>query len=195
MRYFFYLSVLFFSSSVFAQPAEVQWLNNINPTNPNNSNFWVTTSKSAYPVVIVGTSAVLINGLLKKDKKLMQAGYNIVGTLVVNTLATQALKTVANRERPFVQYPLLIHPYDASEKDNSLPSGHTSTAFAFATALSLEHKKWYIVAPSFLYASFVGYSRLYLGEHYPSDVFIGAAIGIGSAYANKWLQKKLFKKK
>ena len=61
--------------------------------------------------------------------------------------------------------------------------------------MSIQYKKWYIVAPAFLWASSVGYSRLYLGEHYPTDVFAGATIGIASAYLNEWLHKKLFVKK
>jgi undecaprenyl-diphosphatase len=58
--------------------------------------------------------------------------------------------------------------------------------------MSIQYKKWYVVVPAFAWAGSVGYSRLYLGEHYPTDVFAGAAIGIGSAYLSEWLNKKLF---
>ena len=58
----------------------------------------------------------------------------------------------------------------------------------------MEYPKWYIIAPSFAWASAVGYSRMHLGVHYPSDVAVGAIIGSGSAYlsykANKWINKK-----
>jgi membrane-associated phospholipid phosphatase len=182
-----------FISTAFAQPAEVQWLSNINPQYPANSDIWVNTSSSVYPMVIGSTSAIALTSLLKKDKSLKQKAMHIAGALVVNAVATQSLKLMVNRDRPFVTYPTLINAYKTSETNQSFPSGHTSTAFAFATAVSLENKKWYVVAPSFLYAGAVGYSRMYLGEHYPSDVLAGAAVGIGSAYLNKWLQKKLFK--
>jgi membrane-associated phospholipid phosphatase len=57
-----------------------------------------------------------------------------------------------------------------SEKGLSFPSQHTSFAFATATALSLQYRKWWVVVPAYTWAAMVGYSRLYLGQHYPSDV-------------------------
>lgn len=79
-----------------------------------------------------------------------------------------------------------------------MPSGHTSTAFATATSLSLAYPKWYVVAPSFVWAGAIGYSRMHLGVHYPSDVLAGAIVGSGSAYltykANQWINKKRKKK-
>ena len=78
----------------------------------------------------------------------------------------------------------------------SFPSGHTATAFALATSLSVKYPKWYVIAPSALWACSVGVSRMNEGVHYPSDVLAGAAIGAGCAvvniYVNKWLNKWLF---
>ncbi|MGO9490443.1 MAG: phosphatase PAP2 family protein [Solirubrobacteraceae bacterium] len=63
----------------------------------------------------------------------------------------------------------------------SFPSGHATSAFAFATAASCELP---IVAPFVIpLASLVAYSRVYLGVHYPSDVVFGAAIGVASGLA------------
>jgi membrane-associated phospholipid phosphatase len=59
--------------------------------------------------------------------------------------------------------------------------------------LSLAFPKWYVIAPSFLWASTVGYSRMSFGVHYPSDVFVGAIIGAGTAFLtykiNSWIRK------
>jgi membrane-associated phospholipid phosphatase len=68
-------------------------------------------------------------------------------------------------------------------------------AFATATSLSLVCPKWYVILPSFTYASLMGYSRMYLGVHYPSDVLIGALIGSGSAYLSHYIYKKIIKEK
>ncbi len=79
------------------------------------------------------------------------------------------------------------------------PSGHTSLAFAIATSLSLKYPKWYVIAPSYVWACSVGYSRMNLGVHYPSDVLAGAVLGAGSAFLtyklNEWFWKKQNNKK
>jgi len=108
--------------------------------------------------------------------------------------ATEAIKYMINRSRPYTTYPILIHPYDASEKKLSFPSAHTSLAFNTAAILSIRYQKWYITLPAYLWASCVGYSRLYSGEHYPTDVVAGALAGVGSAYFTNWIDKLINRK-
>ena len=106
------------------------------------------------------------------------------------------MKHTINRKRPFETYSDIEQA--TSSLGKSFPSGHTSLAFATATSLSVAYPKWYVIAPSFVWAGAVGYSRMHLGVHYPSDVFAGAIIGSGSAYlsykANKWINKKRSRK-
>ena len=52
--------------------------------------------------------------------------------------------------------------------------------------------KWYVAVPAFSWAGAVGYSRMHLGVHYPSDFLVGAAVGAGSAWLGHWLNKRLF---
>ena len=135
----------------------------------------------------------MIAGYINHNKEQQQHGWKIVGALAVNTVLTEAFKYAVNRDRPYEKYPLLINPYNTPEQGKSFPSGHTSTAFTLAASLSIEYPKWYVVVPAYTYAATVGYSRLYLGEHYPSDVIAGAALGVGSAYLSNWLAKKVLK--
>ena len=182
----------FFLNTTNAQNWEIDLLKDINPSQ-SHSAFEKNISKSVYPLALATPITMFAVGLINKDKKLQNQSYKVVGSLLINTAITQGLKYTINRARPYQDYPTIIFP-DNKEKDASFPSGHTSTAFALATSLSIQYKKWYVIVPAFAWAISVGYSRMYLGEHYPTDVLAGATVGIGSAYLSEWLNKKLFKK-
>lgn len=131
---------------------------------------------------------------IKKDSSTFRKTLTVASSLVVTSAITVILKYGVNRDRPFVTYPDIEKL--SSGGSASFPSGHTSEAFSTATALSLEYPKWYIIAPAMTWASAVGYSRMHLGVHYPSDVLAGAIIGSGSAFFCHWLNKKIqFKRK
>ena len=103
-----------------------------------------------------------------------------------------------DRERPYLKYPDRVHPY-SHESSPSFPSSHTAVAFSVATSLSITYPKWYVIAPSAIWACSVGFSRMNEGVHYPSDVIAGAVIGSGCAvvniYVNRWLNRWLFEGK
>jgi len=71
-------------------------------------------------------------------------------------------------------------PYDASVR-NSFPSGHATTAFAFAGVVAAEHGWWWGV-PSMAMATFVAYSRINDDQHRVHDVVAGATVGLSCAY-------------
>lgn len=96
---------------------------------------------------------------------------------------TAGLKQIVKRERPFINLKDVYFDKNNSPTDRySFPSGHTSTAFSMATTLTLRYPdKPAVIAISYLYAALVGYGRIYLGVHYPSDVLGGMILGSGSA--------------
>jgi len=184
--------ILFFQS-VFSQGQwEVDMMRNINP-NPPTSNFWKNVSGSAGTISLGIPTGMLLVSIINHDKKLQKQSFEVIGSLAIATVTTQLLKRIVNRPRPYESYND-IYP-DEFESGKSFPSGHTTTAFSTATSLTLTTKKWYIAVPAFAWATSVGYSRMYLGEHYPSDVLMGAAVGTASAFASQWIMKKIILKK
>lgn len=94
---------------------------------------------------------------------------------LVVTLVVQIIKAKVARVRPYdaIQG---IKPVK-TERDFSFPSGHT--AAAFTTALVMTSAIPGIGLISLTLAGLIGYSRVYLGVHYPSDVLAGLIIGSG----------------
>lgn len=70
---------------------------------------------------------------------------------------------------------------------HSFPSGHTTAAFAMFLTLALHSKNSFVHFSCFLLATLVGYSRIYLSQHFAFDVFVGSVIGIGFAILSKYL--------
>jgi undecaprenyl-diphosphatase len=104
--------------------------------------------------------------------------------VAIADLAAAELKGVFDVERPSSRYAepkTLVH----APLDGSFPSGHAATSFAAATMLTFARPRW---APAFfLLAVAIGFSRVYVGVHYPLDVVGGAALGILVATALRWL--------
>ncbi len=175
-----------------AQSAEFIYLRGVNPRYPNNP-YYKAFSSTAKPISFAVPFGILAVSLIKEDKKLEMDAYEMTAGLVMTAVATEALKELVKRERPYVTHND-IYP-DETDNDYSFPSGHVSLAFSTATSVFLISKKWYYTVPAFAWASGVAYSRIYLGQHYPTDVLAGAIVGAGGAFASHWLNKKLFGKK
>ncbi|MBI1341663.1 MAG: phosphatase PAP2 family protein [Terrimonas sp.] len=137
-------------------------------------------SKTSEPISLGITAGILLKGYLSKNNKIKNQGWEMAASGASAFMITQLVKTTINRDRPIVKYPF-IDAYDKTILHHSFPSGHTSAAFNTATTLSLLYRKWYVVAPAFLWAAATGYSRLHLGVHYPTDVIAGAFTGAASA--------------
>lgn len=137
--------------------------------------------------------ALISTGLITKDKELLHKGLYVGATWLTSAILANGIKVIVRRDRPFVTYPDIEKL--ASGGSYSFPSGHSSEAFSIATSLSISFPKWYVVAPAYLWAGLVGYSRMDLGVHYPTDVLAGAVLGAGSAYLCHVLDKRLFRRK
>lgn len=128
--------------------------------------------------------------------------------LISTGLITQIMKKLVFSEalRPSLMLSRDNYPHTAEnvalEMFYSFPSGHTSTAFAlcFALCLMISNKKWGVLL--FTVAALVGYSRIYLGQHFFVDVYFGSLVGFFTAafvwivleryLRGSWMQKSLW---
>lgn len=98
----------------------------------------------------------------------------LIAGLAAAYYVVASVKGVVGRPRPFILMP------DANlfsiEKSFSFPSGHAANAFMAATILSEFFGSWRAVL--FFVAALIGYSRIYLGVHFLSDIIAGAIVGI-----------------
>ncbi|MDZ4667391.1 MAG: phosphatase PAP2 family protein [bacterium] len=191
--FFLLIASSFFGLNLKAQHAEIELLRTINMgRNKAIDPVWEALSYSVTPLAISVSGGMIIAQLYTKDSAQRYKTLFICGTVLTAATLTTSLKYAVGRERPYITYPELDE--NTQSTSPSFPSGHTSSAFALSTSLSVMYPKWYVVAPAYLWAGSVAYSRLALGAHYPSDVFTGAIIGSGSAWLsyklNNWLNKK-----
>ena len=124
-------------------------------------------------------AAIITTGLLAGDGRITRAGGRLAASVVLSTAAFETLKLVSGRARPDAgQGAWEFSPFSGN---GSLPSGHSTVAFALATSLS--HELHNPVATVALYATAAGtaWSRIYDQRHWASDVVFGAALGIASA--------------
>ncbi|MDD2284262.1 MAG: phosphatase PAP2 family protein [Paludibacter sp.] len=179
-----------FSHLVSAQNADVDLLRQVNHAVPRLKPVSVFLSETAIPLNLAVPVAIGSYGLINSNKDFIKDACYIALASAINLGMTVILKESIRRERPGETYPEYITMYKKAI-DFAMPSGHTSTCFATATALSLKYPEWYIIVPAYAWATSVGLSRMHLGMHYPTDVLAGAALGAGSAYLsyklNEWI--------
>jgi membrane-associated phospholipid phosphatase len=183
--------LLFCGTGVRAQDFELRILEHLSDhRSPGMTRFMQGVSNTTSYISLAVPVGIFVAGAAGHDADMKYKGFYIAESIGVATALELSLKYIVNRPRPSTRDPLII---PASEHGGpSFPSGHVSQAFATATSLSIAYPKWYIIAPSFLWAGTVGYSRLYLGVHYPSDVLGGAVVGAGSAWLSHKLNQWLF---
>lgn len=122
----------------------------------------------------------------------------ILGVVITDQVSVHLFKEVFERLRPCKEPELqgLVHLVNG--KCGGLygfVSSHAANVFGVAMLLSLVQRKWWFTILLMTWATLVGYSRIYLGVHYPGDVLGGAMLGIFCGWLFfllfKWLARKL----
>jgi len=208
------VSILFYASALFCSTAYAQFddstLKHLPATVDERMffsiNHWgddvpwlddpmVFITNTAFAPVIGVPIALFAVGHVNNNRELAIAGFTtFAGIASTGLIGEFLLKNTIRRKRPYhvIEGTRLI---TKGASGFSFPSGHSSSTFSLATGLSLHFPKWYVIAPSFAYATIVALSRPYLGAHYPSDLVAGAILGVGmqflwyeleKGYKDKW---------
>ena len=121
-----------------------------------------------------------MTGLLGSNDYMKETGQILAEAMICNGIFTKLLKETLGRARPFTGESYKdISPFEFefAKSENSLPSGHTSTAFTVATVLSERFKNVYASLALYGMASLTAFQRIYSDVHWFSDVLLGAALG------------------
>jgi len=124
----------------------------------------------------------------------------VVAGVLISTILAQFLKRAVYPDelRPISYlseiFPVHIVDGVTMRKVHSFPSGHTTTAFTMALMMAylINRKAWSVILP--LLATLAGYSRVYLAQHFPTDIFAGMCIGIASAILALLIYKEMIRR-
>ena len=120
-----------------------------------------------------------------------KAGVVSLMAMLLGLLCTNvALKHLVGRDRPWLVVEGLI-PLVAEHDPNSFPSGHTCAAFAAASAWCRTLPARWMKITAVVLAALMGFSRLYVGVHFPTDVLAGMAVGLFCGWLAWVLWKRL----
>lgn len=153
----------------------------------DNIMIFITSLGNGGMIWIAATIALLIP---KKTRKAgVVSAVALLGSLIINN---NIVKNIVQRPRPFVTFTDLqiIIP---TPSEFSFPSGHTSSSFA-AAAVFYRHLPKKLGLPAVILAGLIGFSRLYVGVHYPTDVIAGVLMGILLSYLAEYLVNLFVKK-
>lgn len=144
----------------------------------------------ALPLAFSGLDAATVDRGVGGGERFGRDAIVILETYAATYFATNVLKVLAHRLRPFNYDPTQVERRRDGDSRLSFPSGHTSMAFAgaatFASMLDQRYpaEAWAIGASAagFVLATAVGVNRVLAGRHFPTDVLFGAAIGVGLGF-------------
>ena len=125
--------------------------------------------------------------LVIKNTKLRNTSWNAIKAVMLTSLSVEGLKTGIGRARPFMnEGNLSFHSFNGNDVYKSMPSGHSSFAFALLTPFAETYSRWIYVIPAS-----VAMGRVWQQKHWLSDVVVGGGIGWLSGYLFTHSKKKI----
>lgn len=157
--------------------------------NPFFDAFWTFITLFGEEVIIVAIVGLLYWCINKEFAK--SVGYSILTSIAANGM----IKNIVSRARPFQNENWdIINKRPDTADGFSFPSGHTQISTSVFTSLAIWLKKRWAWILAITISLLVGFSRLYLGVHFPTDVIAGLLFGLFFAFVCNYLHKKIKKR-
>jgi len=170
------------------------WFINTRMTTPGLDPLMQTLSSAWLWWICAGFLAV---GAFKKKNSHLLKTLLLVGLAmgVTDLVAFELVKPTVGRERPCRDLEGVRLVSNKCGGDYGFPSNHAANGFAAATVFWVrrpreEHSAWAMVALPFAVALVVGFTRVYLGVHFPLDILAGFTLGFCVAYGGVWMLKR-----
>jgi undecaprenyl-diphosphatase len=146
---------------------------------------WLTYLGSHYALIFF----IILSWIITKQRKVLR---HLVLLYAIQSAVIYGLKFLIQRQRPFLFLEMAskLSKGPGEILDPSFPSAHAAFSFMMATLLALWFPRYRVIF--FIVAGFIGWTRIYLGLHYPTDVMVGALLGYGitRAYIFFYLSRK-----
>lgn len=137
---------------------------------------------AGYAIPVVG--GVYAVGLLSRRTDIRETGLMLIEALGFAGVTTTVVKSVLGRSRPFIEEgPREYRLFKTDFEHTSMPSGHSTVAFAVSSVLAGRMKNPYATAGLYTAAALTAWSRVYHDEHWFSDTVVGAAVGTAMGLA------------
>ncbi|MBN2440300.1 MAG: phosphatase PAP2 family protein [Spirochaetales bacterium] len=138
----------------------------------------------------IGAVWIIITLILLFKKKYRDAGIITAAALIFSLIIINiSLKPFIQRPRPYTENKEIILKINPPI-EYSFPSGHTSSSFAAAIALTLMLRKKRISIIVLVAALLISFSRIYFNVHYTSDIIAGMFFGFLCGFG-AWLLRKI----
>jgi len=133
---------------------------------------WLTYLGSHFAVILF----IILGWILTRQRKVLR---HLVLLYAIQSAVIYGLKFLVKRERPlfFLDMASKLSKGPGEILDPSFPSAHSAYTFMMATLLAFWFPRYRIIF--FIIAGFIGWTRIYLGLHYPTDVMVGGILGYG----------------
>lgn len=128
---------------------------------------------------IVGVAGAFgVYGLIAKDTTSKKVAIELLQAGLYSELIAVTLKVIVGRARPQAEVGAFVyHPFNLDYNFQSMPSGHTTSAFALSTVMSRQAKTTFLKILAYFPAGLTMFARIYQDKHWLSDEILGAAIG------------------